>query len=229
MTARIEPPTENVDRLGLYDGNYLLASSNTVSGGADGPAFQADMAQRGAQDPFAGPAQATQPNIDIQFGSRANSSALTDYSRSVISDVANQAGVSSMQISSTSRSPEDQARVMYENLMAGTASVYKAPGQAVIATFENARDAGLSAEQTKALMASQIRDFIDQGIFVSNHLGDPNVRNVFDVAPSSVSNPATFEAAARANPSVTKFLSPTNNDPAFHFEIVQPFLNFLIK
>ncbi len=225
----LAPTSENVDRLGLYDGNYLLALSNTASGGADGPAFQADMAQRRAQDPFAGPAQATQPNVYIQFGSRANSSALTDYSRSVISDVANQADVSSMQISSTSRSPEDQARVMYENLMAGTASVYKAPGQAVIATFENARDAGLSAEQTKALMASQIRDFIDQGIFVSNHLGDPSVRNVFDVAPSSVSNPATFEAAARANPSVTKFLSPTNNDPAFHFEIVQPFLNFLIK
>jgi hypothetical protein len=189
------------------------------SGPADGAGFQADMAQRRAEDPFVGPVRARQPNVDIQFGSRANSSALTDYSRSVISDVANQAGVSSLKISSTARSPEDQARVMYENLMAGTASEYKAPGRAI---FESARDAGLSAEQTKALMASQIRDFLDQGKFVSSHVGDPSVRNVFDVAPSSVSNRAAFEAAARANPSVTKFLSTQNNDPAFHFEIVQP-------
>jgi hypothetical protein len=58
---------------------------------------------------------------------------------------------------------------------------------------------------------------------VSRHIGDPKIRNVFDVAPSSVANHVAFERAVRAERRIdgTSFFMPPK-DPGYHLEIPQP-------
>jgi hypothetical protein len=47
------------------------------------------------------------------------------------------------------------------------------------------------------------------------------VLNVFDVAPSSITDRVAFETAVRAERRVSFFLTPPR-DPGYHLEIPQP-------
>jgi hypothetical protein len=79
--------------------------------------------------------------------------------------------------------------------------------------------ASKSADAIKAEMTAKI---VELGpMTVSHHAADPKTLNVFDVAPSSVAGVSAFEAAAKADARVSKFLTPPN-DPGLHFEIPQP-------
>ena len=42
---------------------------------------------------------------------------------------------------------------------------------------------------------------------------------MFDVAPSSISNKEKFKMSAKSDSRVTRFLTPDDGDPGFHFEI----------
>lgn len=53
----------------------------------------------------------------IQFLNAAKSiQFVSEYSRSVLTDIMQKAGVPSILITSTARTPGDQARIMYENI-----------------------------------------------------------------------------------------------------------------
>lgn len=160
---------------------------------------------------------------DIVFGPNAKSSDVTPYSLGVLRDVMAAAKVAKVIISSTQRSPADQARVMYNNLetqgVAAQKKLYKEPGQAVIDVYVAGKAAGKTADAIKAEMTAKINEL--GPMTVSHHAADPKLLNVFDVAPSSVSDPNDFQAAAKADARVSKFLTPPN-DPGFHFEIPQP-------
>ncbi|HEY2739196.1 MAG TPA: hypothetical protein VGK45_12390, partial [Thermoanaerobaculia bacterium] len=54
--------------------------------------------------------------VEILFGPNAKAADVTDFSRGVLTDILNAAGLAKVTISSTSRLPADQARVMYINL-----------------------------------------------------------------------------------------------------------------
>jgi hypothetical protein len=160
---------------------------------------------------------------DIVFGPNAKSSDVTPYSLGVLRDVMSAANVARLTISSTQRSPADQARVMFNNLqtqgVAAQRRLYTPPGQAVIDVYEAGKAAGKSPDAIKADMTAKI---IALGpMNVSHHAADPKLLNVFDVAPSSVADVASFEAAAKKDGRVSKFLTPPN-DPGLHFEIPQP-------
>ncbi|HEX8423481.1 MAG TPA: hypothetical protein VF634_08720, partial [Pyrinomonadaceae bacterium] len=102
-------------------------------------------------------------------------------------------------------------------------SLYKAPGKAVIDEYVKAKNAGKSGDQIKAAMEAKIRAIGPAN--VSHHCADPAVLNVVDISPSSVTNKLAFEKstnAAKAKGAVSKFLTPGNNDPAYHLEIPQP-------
>src|ERR1700686_1439611 len=150
---------------------------------------------------------------DIVFGPNAKSSDVTPYSLGVLRDVMSAAKVASVTISSTQRSPADQARVMFNNLetqgVAAQRTLYKAPGKA----------AGKTSDQIKADMTAKIVELGPMN--VSHHAADPKLLNVFDVAPSSVADVDAFVKAAKADARVSKFLTPPN-DPGLHFEIPQP-------
>ena len=160
---------------------------------------------------------------DIVFGPNAKSSDVTPYSLGVLRDVMAAANVATVTISSTQRSPADQARVMFNNLetqgVAAQRRLYKPPGQAVIDVYEAGKAAGQTPDAIKAGMTAKIVELGPMN--VSHHAADPKLLNVFDVAPSSVADVDTFQKAAKAETRVSKFLTPPN-DPGLHFEIPQP-------
>jgi len=161
--------------------------------------------------------------ISVDFGPNANPQDVTPFSTTVLKQILRAAGLKRAVVSSTSRPPAEQARVMYNNIVAkGVAAqkkLYRPPGVLVIDVYVASKAAGKSPEQIKADMTVKI---IEVGpTKVSRHAADPRVLNVFDVAPSSIANRVAFEQAVRADARVTKFLVPPS-DPGYHLEIPQP-------
>ena len=161
--------------------------------------------------------------IAIEFGPNTNPQDVTPFSKTVLQDILRAAGLKRAVISSTSRRPADQARVMFNNIVAkGVAAqknLYGPFGDKVIDVFVASKAAGKTSEQIQADMTAKIIELGPTN--VSHHAADPNVLNVFDVAPSSIANRAAFEQAVRADVRVKKFLVPPS-DPGYHLEIPQP-------
>ncbi len=161
--------------------------------------------------------------VEIKFGSKAKKENVTNFSLKVLEDILQAAGLNSALISSTSRTPADQARVMFNNIeatsVAAQKKLYAAAGDAVIDAYSEAKKARKTPIEIKAAMEAKI---IAIGpTKVSHHASDPNVLCVFDVAPSSITNKAAFEKAVRADKRVKKFITPPL-DPGYHLEIPQP-------
>ena len=160
----------------------------------------------------------------VGFGENAKAADVTEYTLGVLADVLKAAGLSSALVSSTSRTPADQARIMYNNLekygVAAQKDLYADPGDKVIDTYVRSKAAGNTADRIKLDMETKIRDLGPTN--VSKHTADPRVLNVVDIAPSSVKDRRAFELAVKADSRVKKLLTPANSDPAYHLEIPQP-------
>ena len=160
--------------------------------------------------------------VTIEFGPNTNSKDVTEFSKQVLEDILRAAGLKKAVISTTSRSPADQARVMFNNIeekgVAAQKSLYGPFGDQVIDVYVASKAAGKTPDQIKADMTARIVAVGPTN--VSHHAADPNVLNVFDVAPSSIANRAAFEQAVRADVRVKKFLVPPS-DPGYHLEIPQ--------
>jgi hypothetical protein len=161
--------------------------------------------------------------VEIKFGPKAIKQNVTNFSLKVLEDILEKAGISSALITSTARTPADQARVMFANIVAtGVAAqkkLYASAGDLVIDEFVKAKKAGKTEVEIKAAMEAKIIAIGPTKI--SHHAADPNILCVFDVAPSSIAKKAEFEKAVKADKRVRKFLMPPV-DPAYHLEIPQP-------
>lgn len=132
--------------------------------------------------------------------------------------------VKELVVSSAYRSPEAQARVMFDNLSNGVRIKYAAPGAAVTARYDMAKQAGQGPEEIKRLMANEIYRLGPEE--VSKHASPPDWLNVVDIRPSSIcaENRIKFIKAANrfVGTYISKFLHPGNSkDPAYHIEIPQ--------
>ncbi len=161
--------------------------------------------------------------VEIKFGKNAKKENVTNFALQVLADILQAAGLSSALISSTARTPADQARVMFDNIVGASVAaqkkLYAAAGDAVIDEYVKAKQAKKTPSELKAAMEAKI---IALGpTKVSHHAADPNVLCVFDGAPSSIEKKAAFEEAVRADKRVQKFLPPPL-DPGYHLEIPQP-------
>ena len=163
----------------------------------------------------------------IKFGPKANQAVVSVHTLGVLTEILSKASLNSCLITSTSRTPADQARIMFNNIVkegvVKQKALYKAPGKAVIDEFVKAKKAGKNGVEIKAAMEAKIRAVGPAS--VSRHCADPAILNVVDIAPSSLTNTSAFDKATRAavtKGTVSKFLTPANNDPAFHLEIPQP-------
>ncbi|MCA1593798.1 MAG: hypothetical protein LC754_14340 [Acidobacteria bacterium] len=163
----------------------------------------------------------------ISFGPRANQAVVSVHTVGVLIEILRTAGLSSCQITSTSRTPADQARIMFSNIskhgVASQKALYAAPGRAVIDEFVRAKNAGRNRAEIIAAMEAKIRALGPEK--VSRHCSDPAKLNVVDISPSSIANKKAFQNAVNAaieEGTVSKFLTPANQDPAFHLEIPQP-------
>ena len=161
----------------------------------------------------------------FNFGTNANKAVVSERSIEVLSDILANAGLGECIITSTSRTPADQARVMFDNIVkhgvAAQKALYAAAGDKVIDVYSSSKKAGKNATQIKAAMEKEIMK-IGPGK-VSRHCADPAVLNVVDIAPSSILNKQAFEDAvdsAIEHGKVSKFIMPPT-DPAYHLEIPQ--------
>lgn len=162
-------------------------------------------------------------DVRVDFGSNARPESVTPYSMKVLKEILKTAGLRKALISSTSRGPADQARVMFNNLekygVKHQKALYARGGQMVIDVYAERKADGDAPDQIKAAMERKIVSIGPTK--VSRHASDPFVLNVFDVAPSSIHDRPTFEEAVRSDKRVSLFLVPPR-DPGYHLEIPQP-------
>lgn len=162
----------------------------------------------------------------IQFANPARDMAkVSPYSVNVIRDIMSACGVPRVIITSTARTPEEQARIMFENIerhgVDHQKQLYGNYGDRVIDHYSALKQSGKSRSEIIAGMTAKIY-LLGPGK-VSRHVGDPSKLNVVDIAPSSIEVPrrAAFEEAVRNDTRVSGFLLPPG-DPAYHLEIPQP-------
>jgi hypothetical protein len=173
-------------------------------------------------------------DVRVVFGPNANPTVVWPRTFDVIKDALRAAGQPTATVTSTVRTPDDQANIMLANLtnparsiaanIAEQRNLYGAAGNAVITVFENATR-GLSRQEIldgrNGYWLDMRNEINRQGPEqVSRHVGDPARRNVVDIAASSfnAANAALFVAAVR--PRVNTFLDERRNNRCFHLELV---------
>lgn len=147
------------------------------------------------------------------------------YSKKVLEDILKKAGITQVTITSSARTAQDQARIMYGNItrhgVAHQKKLYGPYGDKVIDEYSSLHAAGKSQADIISGMSAKITSLGPGN--VSKHAADPKKLNVVDIAPSSINLALRkkFEAAVKADTRVSKFLTPPG-DPAYHIEIPQP-------
>ena len=161
----------------------------------------------------------------IEFGANAKSTDVSEYSRGILKKIMKAAKVYKVTISSTARDAYDQARVMYDNIESqgvdAQKELYASAGDQVIDVYSAAKKDKKDRNATIALMKAKI---IELGpTKVSHHATEVSVLNVFDVAPSSISQEKKkdWEDTIKASTDLSKYIFPPG-DPGYHFEITQP-------
>ncbi|HVF48514.1 MAG TPA: transglycosylase SLT domain-containing protein [Pyrinomonadaceae bacterium] len=189
-------------------------STTPASSGTNSKVVRADGAK---------PVESTN-GLSIGYGKNARKEAMTPFSIKVLEDILHSSKLKSALISSTSRTPADQARVMYNNLeregVERQKKLYGPYGDKVIDVYVRSKAARRTGEQIQLDMEAKIKDLGPTN--VSKHTADPRVLNVFDIAPSSIKDQRAFEQAVKADERVKKFLTPSDSDPAYHLEVPQP-------
>ena len=184
----------------------------TQTGATTGPAAQGQSAEANA-------APVVEPTITVNAGVT-----VTDAAKETLKKILKAAGLTSATITSGSRTSEDQARAMYQNLVgtgtgqgvAAQKALYGAAGDQVIDVFVASKAAGKDEAGIRADMVAKIVELGPST--VSKHCSDTH--DVFDVAPSSISDGTKFSAAivkAKADGDISNYILPPT-DPAYHIE-----------
>src|SRR5437870_10284006 len=96
----------------------------------------------------------------IKFGKTARKENVTNFSLQVLEDILQAAGGGGALISSTARTPADQARVMFNNIdatgVAAQKRLYAAAGDSVIDEYVKAKKAGKTPVEIQAAMEAKI-------------------------------------------------------------------------
>lgn len=180
------------------------------------------------------PAPKTAAQPTVSFWSTANEDSVSAYSLKVLKEIMQKATVTSVAISSTARDAQNQARVMYQNLESQGAAdqkvLYGKSGDKVIDVYSDQKtklkDSTKKANEVRDQIILEMKKKIDElgPSNVTRHAADVSKKNVFDVAPSSVtpqSQKAEFVKQAKADARVSKVLTPEDKDPGYHLEIPQ--------
>ena len=159
----------------------------------------------------------------ILFGPNANQDSVGEYALEVIKGILKTAGEDVATISSTLRTPADQARVMFDNIkqtsVAKQKELYGPNGDKVIDVYVDLTKKNKSRDEIIQAMTDKINEL--GATNVSNHIGNPAELTVVDIMPSTVGNKKRFidavQAAVKAG-TVSRFIQPPK-DPAYHIEI----------
>jgi hypothetical protein len=172
--------------------------------------------------------------VKVDYGKSAKKGAMTNYSTLILQSILHDAGISKATISSTSRTADDQARIMYDNIVKygikNQTDLYASSGDQVIKVFaDHKKDYKIGnkisdTEKAKIIAAMKAKITTLGADRVSHHASDPAKLGVFDIPPSSVSDKKAFEKSLeQANKDgLIRFIGPNQKDPAYHLEIPQP-------
>lgn len=145
---------------------------------------------------------------------------VTSQAIQVLKEIVSSIGERSATITSGKRTANEQAVVMYNNLVnqgvEKQKKLYGRFGDLVIDVYVTANESvpSKNADEIITEMTDKINE-LGPGK-VSKHCQD---NNVIDVAPSSIVNDKMFAASAKCHKKVTKYLGPSSSDPAHHLEI----------
>jgi hypothetical protein len=180
----------------------------------------APAAPKDAGQPDAGVPAIDPTTVTISWGEHADRSVVTSTSETVIREIVAKAGDKSCTITSTARTPADQARAMYNNLegegVDAQKELYADAGDKVIDVYVASKAAKKTPDQIKADMLVKINEVGPS--LVSNHCADSSKLCVVDITPNSITNKTKFIEEAGKDSRVSKFLKPPS-DPAYHLEI----------
>ena len=142
-------------------------------------------------------------------------SQLSSYTQGLLSNLMGYSGL--IYITSTARTPSQQAAVMLHNIQSTSVetqkAIYASPGDQVIDVY----NPNESDENNIASMTAKIYEVGPSK--VSRHCADPSVMNVFDVSIARLSNVSQFITAIKRVAS--KVLDEPSNG-CVHVEINQP-------
>ena len=162
----------------------------------------------------------------LNFLPSAKSESVSVSSVELILKLAEDSGNESISVSSTSRTPYDQARIMFENCeklgMKSQYKLYARAGDKVIDVYKNLTKKNMTRDEIIRAMTAKINEIGPSK--VSKHCVDTSLYNVVDIPFSSVKDKDAFRKAIKSSMPVpiTKFLDETNNN-CFHIEIMQTF------
>jgi hypothetical protein len=164
-------------------------------------------------------------------GATANPSTMTDYSVNLITNVSIELGDDEIIVTSTYRSPSEQARVMYELLERDgekggvdyAKKLYGRSGDLVIDVYDELIN---GENQTPESIKNAMRDkILEVGPgSVSKHSSAPNKLNTIDISSGSINNNDLLEKIFRRlkDEGILRKYIPVPKDPAHHIEIIQP-------
>jgi len=161
------------------------------------------------------------PDVSIAYGANADRTTVDNRLVNIIKEGQRVNGVNNATITSTLRTPADQARVMFNNIrntgVQAQLNLYAAAGRAVIQVYVN-QTAGMTPEEiganAMAIRGAMEAEINNQGPNrVSNHCGDPATTSVVDVAYGNLG--ALF--VNDVTPRVARFLDEPQNR-CYHLE-----------
>jgi RHS repeat-associated protein len=158
---------------------------------------------------------------NIKFVGNAKAEHVSEYSRNLISKVANEVGITA-KITSTKRTPDEQINVMYNNLeqfgIKSQLEIYGTAGDQVIKMYETAIKEGKNEAEIKDVMKEKAIEVN----FISPH-ASPNYNklNAIDIGYSSFSSGTTRkEFIKKMEESGVRVINEPKNK-AIHLEIKQ--------
>lgn len=239
-TVKGEEPLPEDVTIEIFGGPAASLRTVTVSGGTlpgmYGPINTAGMLLETVSadkiEAVSGTSRIEVADVSVTFGPSADAGAVSAAMLEVVKDGLRVAGQSVATITSTARTPEDQARAMFNNLVkpgfsiqaniADQLALYASSGDQVVQVFAAAA-AGLTRQQIlaqgdtiKQAMVTKINELGPST--VSKHCADPAVLSVVDVGAGAftAANKALFSnyIATRVDNAI---FEPKNN--CFHLEL----------
>jgi hypothetical protein len=162
-----------------------------------------------------------QSNV-INYSENADENSISQKSKKILEEIMTESGNPSILITSTQRSPEQQASAMLDNIMKKNGvetnlKLYANTGDRVVLLAKKLLEQGKSKDIIKKEMTELIKLLGPQK--VSKHTANPEKINVIDISPKSLKNVNSFVKEAKKRGYV--ILYPPIDKYAVHIEISQ--------
>ncbi len=159
--------------------------------------------------------------VNIHFeGETASADGISQRTRTILEEVGAASKNNDIYITSTARTPGDQARIMYGNIsrtsVATQKGIYANAGDQVIDVYAAGKKAGKAEAEIISEMEAKINELGPST--VSKHLANPEVMNTFDVSIRRLSNAADFKSEMQKRTELHQLL---DENGAYHIEINQ--------